>query len=118
MPQRAILTRKSRAFLRMAIVAKSDAIGEKYVLRQIDGKGRTAAEFAGELSGMLAAYYETGGLYGDTPEEAFRVDVGPAVNTPETLAEGQLRAVLELRMSPMAELVVIEIVKTPITESI
>lgn len=104
--------------LRMAIVAKSDAIGEKYVLRQIDGKGRTAAEFAGELSGMLAAYYETGGLYGDTPEEAFRVDVGPAVNTPETLAEGQLRAVLELRMSPMAELVVIEIVKTPITESI
>ena len=104
--------------LRMALTAKAEAIAEKYVLRQIDGKGRTAAEFNGDLAGMLAGYYESGGLYGETPEEAFRVDTGASVNTPETIADGQLRAVIEVRMSPMAELVVIEIVKTPITESI
>ena len=104
--------------LRMAITAKAEAIGERYVLGQIDGKGRAAAAFAGELTGMLLGYYESGGLFGDTPESAFVVDVGVAVNTPQTIAAGDLRAVIAVRMSPMAELVVIEIVKTPITESI
>jgi hypothetical protein len=65
---------------------------------------------------MLTGYYESGGLYGDTPEEAFRVDT--SVNTPETIEAGQLRAVISMRVSPMAELVVIEIVKVPVSQEI
>lgn len=102
--------------LRMAVTAKASEIAERYVLSQIDGKGRTIAAFAGDLSGMLTGYYESGGLYGDSPEEAFRVDT--SVNTPETIEAGQLRAVISMRVSPMAELVVIEIVKVPVSQEI
>lgn len=104
--------------LRVAITAKAEEIAEEYVFGQIDGKGRAAAAFAGDLTGLLSGYYASGGLYGNTPEEAFRVDVGPSVNTPESIAAGQLRAVVAVRMSPMSERVIIEIVKSPITEGV
>jgi hypothetical protein len=42
------------------------------------------------------------------------VDVGPAVNTLESIAAGILRAVVGLRMSPFAELVIVEIVKVAV----
>jgi hypothetical protein len=97
--------------LNMAIVAEAEAIGERYVFRQLDGQGHTLAEFGGELSAMLAPYFESGSLYGRTAEEAYDVDVGSSVNTPETIANGELHAVISVRMSPDAEWVVIEIVK-------
>lgn len=104
--------------LRMGIVARAQAIGEEYVFSQIDGRGLTLSRFAGELSSMLGEYYAVDALYGATPEDAFDVDVGPAVNTPETIANGELRAVLRVRMSPFAEKVVIEIVKVATTQSV
>ena len=50
--------------------------------------------------------------------EAYVVNVGPSVNTPATIADGQLCAVLSVRMSPHAELVRIQIVKYPTTVSL
>jgi len=99
------------ARLNMAIVAEANAIGEHYVFSQLDGRGHTLSEFGGELSAMLLGYYNDGALYGTTPEEAFLVDVGSSVNTPTTIANGELHATLSVRMSPAAEWVVIEIVK-------
>jgi len=99
----------------MAIVAKSAAVGEEIIFSQLDGKGHTIAKFNGMLAGMLKELYDEGALYGDEPTEAFTVNTGPAVNTPATLAEGLLKAVLAVRMSPHGELIAIEIVKVPIT---
>jgi len=99
------------ARLNMAITAEAEAIGEHYVFSQIDGRGHTLAEFGGDLSAMLANYYEEDSLYGTTPQEAYDVDVGSSVNTPATIANGELHAVLSVRMSPDAEWVLIEIVK-------
>jgi hypothetical protein len=99
------------ARLNMGIVAQSEAIGENYVFSQIDGRGRTIASFGGDLSAMLAVFYNEGSLYGQTPEEAYDVDVGVAVNTDATIANGELHAILSVRMSAMAEWVEIEIVK-------
>lgn len=104
--------------LLMAITAKADTIAERYVLRQLDGKGHTIAQFGGELRGMLLPYFTSGSLYGQTPDEAFVVDVGPNVNTEETIADGQLRAIIGARMSAFAELVTIELVKVPVNEAI
>lgn len=101
----------SNARLNMEIVAQADVIGERYVFAQIDGRGTTLSQFAGDLTGMLVPYYEGGALFGTSVQDAFYVDVGPGVNTPESIAAGELRAVIALRMSPFAELVVIEIVK-------
>jgi hypothetical protein len=99
------------ARLNMAITADANAIGEHYVFSQIDGRGHTISEFGGELSAMLAGYYEEDSLYGATPQDAYAVDVSSSVNTPTTIANGELHAVLTVRMSPGAEWVVIEIVK-------
>jgi uncharacterized protein len=103
------------ARLNMAIVAESEAIGQEYVFAQLDGRGHTIAAFGGELAGMLAGYYTIDALFGDDVTDAFYVNVGPAVNTIEKLADGVLSAVLTVRMSPHAELVQITIVKQPIT---
>lgn len=108
----------SNARLYMAIQAVLEAIGERFVFRQIDGRRLVIAEYGGALTGALMPYYEAGALYGDTPGEAFKVDVGPTVNTTATIAAGQLRANVRLRMSPFAEEVLLELVKTRITEAV
>ena len=106
------------ARLNMAITAKAEAIAESFVFSQLDGKGHTISAFGGALTGMLVPYFEAGSLYGATPDAAFNVDVGSEVNTPTTIAAGELRAVLSLRLSPFAERVVIEIVKKANTEAL
>jgi hypothetical protein len=106
------------ARLRMAIEAEAGAIAERYVFSEIDGRGKTIAQFGGDLRGMLVPFYEAGALYGETAEDAFQVNVGSAVNTPTTIANGELHAVLMVRMSPFAEYVVIEIVKVSTTQAI
>lgn len=108
----------SNARLYMSIQAVLDAVAERFVFREIDGQRLTINEFGGALTGELLPYWLRGSLYGASPDQAFRVDVGPNVNTDETIANGDLRANVALRMSPFAEEVVIEIVKTRITEAV
>jgi hypothetical protein len=104
--------------LRMAIVAKANVIAKRFVLDEVDGAGLVLKEFEGALKAMLGEYWRMGSLYGATPEEAFSVNVGPSVNTPVTLANLEMRASIALRMSPDAEMVVINIAKIPITQQI
>lgn len=104
--------------LRMAITARAEALGENYVFDQIDGQQHKFSEFGGALSGMLLGYYNAGALYGATPGDAYIVDTGPQINTPLTVGDQQLRAVITAKMSPMAEMVTIEIVKVPVTASV
>lgn len=101
-----------------AIASRGYVIGQSYEFDTIDGQGRKLSEFAKDLKGMLMTYYQVGDLYGATPAEAFNVDVGPAVNTPLTLAANEMHAVLTVKMSPFAEYVRIEIVKRPISEGV
>lgn len=106
------------ARVRMAIEHDANALGEEFMFAQIDGRGLKIAEFNGALTGMLQGYWTLGALYGESPDEAFIVDTGLGVNTPESLARNELRAAIGLRTSPFAELVYIEIVKVPITEAL
>lgn len=105
------------ARLRMAIVAKAGVIAKGYVLDEVDGAGRVLKEFEGELKSMLSEYYGRG-LYGEKPEDAFKVNTGPTVNTAATLANLEMRAEIGLRMSPDAEMVQIMIAKVPITQTL
>jgi phage tail sheath protein FI len=106
------------ARLEMAINAQAGAIAERYVFTQIDGRGHTIAAFGGDLRAMLVPFYENGSLYGATAEDAFQVNVGPSVNTPTTIANGELHATINVRMSPFAEYVQIYVVKVATTQSI
>jgi hypothetical protein len=104
--------------LLMSIVSRAGVVAETYVLRQIDGPGITMAAFHGDLVGLMMEYFVQGALYGATPDEAFIVDTGAQVNTPTTLANNELHAVIAAKMSPDAELVVIEIAKVAPNEVI
>lgn len=96
----------------MAVAHESDAIGENFVLRQIDGQGVLFAQLNSALKGMLLEHYGRGALYGATPEEAFSVNTGSSVNTPATIAAGEVHAVIRLKTSPTAEWVHIVVIKT------
>jgi hypothetical protein len=101
-----------------AISADAGFVGDQFVFDQIDGQGLTISQYGGELAAMLLVYYNEGALYGQTPDEAFSVDVGDQVNTDATIAAGELHAVLAVKMSPMAEHVIIEVVKVDITQEV
>lgn len=104
--------------LAMAMTAKALAIMETYILDEIDGQGRLFAQLKGQLTGMCSEYYNLGSLYGLTPEEAFIVDTGPQVNTVQSIAAREIHASIATRMSPDAELVVLEISKIPVSQSL
>lgn len=108
--------------LEMQIKAEAGVIGDRFLFRQIDGAGITIGAWRGALEGMLQRFFLAGALYADPddprPETAFYVDVGNQINTAETIANGELHAVLSVRMSPFAELVQIEVVKVPVTMSV
>ena len=106
------------ARLRMGIQAEAEVIAAEFVFAKIDGRGHTQARFGGALSGMLLRYWSADALYGDTADDAYRVDTSDAVNTPTTKAAGELHAVLSIRISPFAEHVVIELVSLPITATV
>lgn len=111
-------TNLGNARLFMAVQAQFDAVAERYVFRELDGQRHVINEFGGELTGQLVPFWRAGSLYGATPAEAFRVDVGVNVNTDATIANKQLRANIILKTSEFAEEVVLELVKARITEAL
>jgi phage tail sheath protein FI len=102
----------------MSVAAQGEEILERFVFDQIDGRGLLFSQLDGELTAMLQTEYAANALYGATPGEAFHVDVGSTVNTPASIAAGELRAVVSIRTSPMAEYVVMELVKVPVTQAV
>lgn len=108
----------SNARLEMQIVAQAQAIGDRYVFAQVDGKGFTLSEFGGDLAAMLQAWYDARSLYGTTAADAYAVNVGSPINTDETAAAFQLNAQLLVRYSKFGEQVQVYITRTAITEAI
>lgn len=108
----------SNSRLRMRIQAQLEEIGESYVFRQVDGRGVVLSILAGEITAMLMEHFAADALHGETPQEAFRVDVGPAVNPTAQLAAGQVNAVVVIRPAPFGEEIVISLVRTSITEPV
>jgi hypothetical protein len=96
---------------RMQITRDLDSIGESFVFDEIDGKGQLFSFFNGAITGQLNDYWSRGSLYGLSADEAFFVDTGESVNTPSTIANGQIIASVGVKMSPQAEFVTINITK-------
>lgn len=107
----------SNARLFMEIAAKANVIAERYVFEEIDGKGLVFAKLNGELVGMLTPYFP-GSLFGESFEEAVLVNTGAQVNTPQTIAERQINAVIELKMNPYGERVTIYVSKVATNEGL
>lgn len=104
--------------LRLAITDEAIRMGENFVFGEIDGQRKFFARVAGAVGAILTRYWDAGDLYGPTPDDAFFVDTGPAVNTPLTIANNELHIVISAKMSPFAEYVVFEIIKLGISDTI
>jgi len=89
------------------------AAADRYLFRQIDAQGLLFAELEGALRGYLAPLYSAGALFGDTADDAFDVDV-QAVNTPTTIAAGELHAAVAVKLTPHTEKVVIDVVTSAV----
>lgn len=107
----------SNARLYMEIAAKAGVIADRYVFEEIDGKGIVFGKLQGELTGMLLPYFP-GSLYGESFSDAALVNTGPQVNTPQTISERQINAIIELKMNPFGETVKIYVSKVATTEGL
>jgi phage tail sheath protein FI len=109
----------SASRLVMAVAAASAEVMADYDFEEIDGHGYVFKKLQGDLSGRACMpFYLANSLYGQTPEEAFNVNTGPDVNTPTTIAAEQIKAKVAIRVSSTGEMLLTEIVKVPITESL
>jgi hypothetical protein len=100
----------------MAVTADANVVLQRYIFDVVDGRNHKLKELEGDLLGVLFPYWQEDVLYGADPDKAYRVNVGPDVNTPQTIADGQLNAAISLKTSPFAEMVTLYITKTAITE--
>lgn len=102
----------------MYVTSQANAIMATFAFDPIDGEGHLFSQLGGALTGMLLPLWSppNRALYGATSSEAFRVETGPTVNTPERVQNREVRAVIGLRTSPFAEYIVTEIVRRMATE--
>lgn len=100
---------------RMWLTAQCQSIGEQFMFKSIDGRGRLLGKFKGAIEGVLLDLYNADGLYGQTPADAFAVEVGVSVNTDSSIAQGEMHAVAEVRFSMHAKAVIIDLVTVPVT---
>jgi hypothetical protein len=101
--------------LRMWIVAQAQTIGQNYMFGQIDGQQGLQNAFATALEGMLDPLWRAGALYGATGlGGAYAVDTGSDINTPATMAAGQLNALLTVSFSYFAQNVQVTVNVVPI----
>lgn len=101
--------------LDMAIAARADSILEEHVFAEIDPKGIEASTYGGELSAMLDEYVGMGAIWPLRDGRKFAVITDSTVNTPTTIADGQLKATMTYARSSFAEAVTLEVVKAAIS---
>lgn len=105
----------------MWYAAQAHAATEKFEFRQVDGFGHTLSDWKGALTAPAQKLLALGALFADSPDNpssAFLVDTGPGLNPLAQLVQGIGQAAVKLRTSPGMEQAVINIFKTPITQSV
>jgi hypothetical protein len=103
---------------------EAEARLEQFVFSTVDSAGRVLSQVQAELVGLLEPMAVAGGLYRATNDQnqqvdpGYLVDVGPGVNTPQTLAANMIRAALSLRIAPVATMIELTITKAAANASL
>lgn len=100
----------------MAITAQIEKAMDPLEGDQIDGFGSLSGAAEGRVNDICASYLKKGALYGKTPQEAYAVTAGEALNSAQKLREGYFTVEAALKVSPAAEQIGVRIVKVPITQ--
>lgn len=91
---------------------------ERFAHVTIDGKRQVFQQVDNELIALVAADAADGALFAGPDDPGYRVDTGPGVNTPQSIAAGEIRAVLAVRLSPVGSLVRLTIRKVQLTAAL
>ena len=106
----------------MAARALMGEVDESEVFGQLDGRRQALALYGGKLTGVLAPLWGTdgsvGALYGESLADALSVDVGPTVNTTDTIKLGQKLARVTLKTSPNSEHVVTYLARVAVDQAL
>ena len=105
------------------LVTECESRLEQFVFEPIDPYGRLFSRLSSSLIGILDPIRVQAGLYarvveGKQIDPGYTVDVGPAVNTAESLARNELRATIAVRFSPSAALISLTIVKVGVNAAV
>lgn len=95
-----------------AILAELDKIAELFQFSLLDGS-KSLSDFHAAITAALMGYHANKTLYGDTPSEAFSVNVN-GVNTPDTIAAHELHASVAVRYSETNYWTHIDVTKVPV----
>jgi hypothetical protein len=90
---------------------RGEAALEPFPFRTIDGKGHLFSEMETAIIAVVDPLRASGALYERGDDPGYRVDTGPGVNTEASIARGEARAVLSIRVSPVGELIRLTITK-------
>lgn len=100
---------------RMWLTARAQEAGEHYMFKPIDAKGHLALGLKTDLDAICGELYAVDGLFGETAADAYATNVGVALNTEAAIAQGELHASVEARLSLHAKSVIIDLVSVPVT---
>lgn len=106
------------ARLRMQIIDSVRQIGDSFIFADLDEAGHTLSAFGGMIAEFLTVLYNQNALFGASPSDAFFVNVGDSINTPQTASAREMLADISVRMSPTAEYVLIAVTKVPVAQTL
>jgi phage tail sheath protein FI len=88
------------------------------VFQVVDGAGRLFRDLRSTGVGFLRVLRQNGALYGRTDDEAFIVIADETNNPPEDLEQGIVHVQLGAKISPTAEVVMINIDNVPLSQNL
>lgn len=88
------------------------------VFAVVDGQGRLFRDLTASGKNFLRPFWRAGALYGATEEEAFIVVADRSNNPPEELENGRVHVQLGVKLSPTAEIIIINIDNVPLSQDL
>lgn len=88
------------------------------VFAVVDGTGKLFRDLRSSGQTFLRNLWRSGALFGKSEVEAFVVTVDESNNPPEELQEGRVHVQLGVKLSPTAELIIVNIDNVPLSENL
>lgn len=88
------------------------------VLEPIDAAGGLFGNIETSLRGLMEPIKKGGGVYPRNGDDGYTIDVGPNINTIDTIAAGEIGAIIAFRPPSAANLIVLTVVKSTLTATV
>ncbi len=101
----------SQARLAQVLADKFGLIADRKLFHTVDRNMSILDGLRDALKSELITEWNVGGVFGETPDDAFSVNVDEDINLPEDIEAGNIAALVTARFSPFAEFVDIQLVR-------